>query len=91
MHLSVLALKVVLHFFKARSRNAPISSVMSVHPSVCPRISAHLRLDKFSWNLVLEASTKICREARSLVKVKKKSQALYMKTFVSLTAVRNIL
>jgi hypothetical protein len=73
MHVSALALKVVSLFLKARSRKAPISSVMSVDPSVCPRISARFRLGKFSWNLILQTSTKICRGARSLVKLKKKS------------------
>ena len=36
-----------------KSREVPISSVMSVRPSVCPPASVLLPLDRFLWNLIL--------------------------------------
>ena len=41
---------------------------MSVCPSVCPHGRTRLLLDGFSWNLIYEYFTKICRESSSLIK-----------------------
>jgi len=42
---------------------------MSVRSSVCPHGTTWLTLDRFSWNLVLEGFSKICRENSRFIKV----------------------
>ena len=46
----------------AKLRKGIISSVMSVRPSARPLGTARLPLDRFSWNLISEYFSKICRE-----------------------------
>ena len=49
-----------------------------------PHATARLALDVFSWNLVLDTSTKIRRQSPNLVKIGQRYQALHMKTSVRL-------
>jgi hypothetical protein len=49
-----------------------------------PHVLALLLLDRFSWNLILEACTTICRESPNLVKIGRHHQALYVKSKVRL-------
>jgi hypothetical protein len=42
---------------------------MSVRPSVCSHRTTLLTLDSFSWNLILESFSKICRKNSRLIKV----------------------
>jgi hypothetical protein len=48
---------------------ASISFVMSVCPSVCPHVITRLPLDRFSWNLVFEDSSKIFQQNAGLYKI----------------------
>jgi hypothetical protein len=48
--------------------------------SVCPRTSAKLPLDGFSWNLMLRTFMKICQETINVVKIEQKHRSLYVKT-----------
>ena len=41
----------------------------SVCMSIFPHVSAHLPLDEFPLNFILEAFTKICRETINLVQI----------------------
>ena len=45
----------------AKFRNATVSFVMFVRPSVCPLGTTRLPLDGFSWNLIFECFLKVCR------------------------------
>jgi len=61
-------------------RKMTISFVMSVCPSVLPHGITLLRLDGFSWNMIFEASSRICRENPSFFKIGQAPRVLYMKT-----------
>jgi hypothetical protein len=43
---------------------------MSVRPSICPHGTTRLPLDGFSWNLILENFSKICRENSSFNQIR---------------------
>jgi hypothetical protein len=49
-------------------------------PSVCPRGTARLLLDGFSWNLIFEYFSKICWENSSLIKIGEEWRVLHIKT-----------
>jgi hypothetical protein len=57
----------------AKLRKATVSFVMSVHPSVCLSVYPHgttqLSLNVFSWNLIFDTISKICRENWNYVKI----------------------
>jgi len=62
-----------------QSRNAPISFVTSVCPSILKYQRVDLRLEGFQWNLILGNFSKTCRENPNLLKVGgKKYQTLYI-------------
>jgi hypothetical protein len=46
----------------AELRKATVSSAVSVYPSVRPHGTTLLPLDEFSWRLIFEYFSKICRE-----------------------------
>jgi hypothetical protein len=50
--------------------------------SVCPRGTTRLPLGRFSWNLIFEYFSKICRENSSIIRNGQEKEALYMKTKV---------
>jgi len=50
-------------------RKTTNSFVMSVRPSVRPDKTTRLPLDRFSWNLIFENSSKICRENSSFITI----------------------
>jgi len=52
----------------AKFRKATVSVVMSVRLSVCPHGTTRLPLDGFSWNLIFERVSKICRGNPSYIK-----------------------
>jgi hypothetical protein len=64
----------------AKLRNATISFVMSV----CPQGTTRLPLDRFSWNLIFEDFSKICRKISSFIKMWQEKRVLYVKTWVHL-------
>jgi len=58
--------------FEARSQNCEtglLASVMSVCPFVHAHVTTRLPLDGFSWNLIFEDFSKICRENLSFIKI----------------------
>jgi len=57
---------------------------MFVRPSVCPHVSARLALIGFSWDFILEASTKICRENPNLATIGQKYREIYMTNYARL-------
>ena len=67
-----------------------LSVSLTACPSVCPRVSARLIVDGFSWNFILETFIKICLESPDLFS--EISGTLYwdLSTFMLLTAVRNV-
>jgi hypothetical protein len=52
---------------------------MSVRLSVRPHGTTRLPLDGFSWNLIFEDFSKICRENSSVTKIGQEQRLLYMK------------
>jgi hypothetical protein len=58
--------------------------VLSVRFSACPSAHLHetnrLPLNGFSWNLIFEYFSKICREIPRLIKIWQELTVLYMKT-----------
>jgi len=68
-------------FAKLRKRLL-ITSCLSVSVSVCPHGTTRLPLDGFSWNLILEYLSNICREYSSLIKIGQEKRVLYMKTII---------
>ena len=68
--------------FQAPSQNCEkvtISSYLSVRPSVCPHGTTRLQQHGFSWNLIFEYLSKICRENASFSKLWEEQRVLYMK------------
>ena len=63
-------------------RKAIISFVMPVLLSVRPHGTTRLPPDGFSWNLVFEYVSKVCRETSGIVKIGQKESVLYMKTSI---------
>jgi len=63
-----------------------ISFVMSVCLSICPSVRARgttrPQSDGFSWNLILEDFSKICREDLRFIEIWRGWRILYSKTFV---------
>jgi hypothetical protein len=55
---------------------------MSVCLSVCLHGTTLLPLDEFSWSLIFEDFSKICRENSSFIKIKHEKRVLYMTTCV---------
>jgi hypothetical protein len=53
----------------AKLRKVAISFFMSVRPSICPHGTTRVSLDGFSWNLIFEYFSKICREKSSFSKI----------------------
>ena len=53
---------------------------IQTRPSVGPHGTTRLPLDGFSWNLILEYFSKICRENLNFIKIYQKWRVLYMKT-----------
>ena len=62
-------------------REATISFVCR---SVCPLVGPHgttpIPLGQFSWNLILQYVSQICRENSSFIKIGQEQRVLYMKT-----------
>jgi len=52
---------------------------------ICLQVSTRLRLDGFTWNLILRTFMKICRENPNFVKIGHKYWAIYTKTKVPYT------
>ena len=72
---------VSLHYgsscpFSARSQNCEMQLLGSLCPSVCTRGTSRLPLDGFSWILIFEHFSKICRENSSFL------MKLYVKTSI---------
>ena len=67
----------------AKSWKAAIGFVMSV----CLHITIYLPLDGFSLNFISNIINKICTENSSLVTIRQKYQALYMKTYIRFTVI----
>ena len=59
-------------------RKAAISFVTSVRPHGTTR----LPLDGFSWNLIFEDFSKLCRENSCFIKIGQERRVLYMKTYI---------
>ena len=64
-------------------RKATISFVMYVCPYVCPHETTRLPLDVFSWNLIFQYFSKICRENSSFFKIWQEYLVLYMQTSIN--------
>jgi hypothetical protein len=62
-------------------RKATISYVMSVCLCVCLHGTTRFPLNVFSWALILEYFSKICRENSGFIKMWQEWQVLYMKTY----------
>jgi hypothetical protein len=70
--------------FYALSQNCEKRLLASLYPSVCPSVlpsawNTRLTLDRFSWNLIFDCFSKICRENSSLTKMRQEKRILYMK------------
>ena len=63
------SLRIPFLYAFTKLRKATISFVMSVRSSVRPHGTTRLPLDEFSWNLIFECFSKICRENSSLIKI----------------------
>jgi hypothetical protein len=72
----------------AKLRKANMTFVMSVcwsvRPSVCPHKITRLALNWFSWNLISEVFSNICRGTSNLIKIWYEWWVPYMKIFVYL-------
>jgi hypothetical protein len=66
------------------AKKVPISSCLSVRPSVCPHGTIRLQPHGFSWNLVFEYLSKMFRENSSLSKLWEEQRVRYMKTNIHL-------
>jgi hypothetical protein len=64
-------------FAKLRKR---LSFIMSVRLSVRLRGTTRFPLDGFSWNLIFEGVSKICRDNSRFIKIGQEYWVLYMKT-----------
>jgi hypothetical protein len=61
-------------------RRLSTSSCLSVCPSVRPHGTTRLPLDGFSWNLVFDYSSKVCRENSSFITIWQEKRVICMKT-----------
>jgi hypothetical protein len=77
IHQSLVTNKEVSAFPSANHCQGQLQSLQSLYippqcPSVYPRASARLSLDRLPWNLILGTFTKICRENTNLFKIRQK-------------------
>ena len=79
-HLQVCKL---LGFF-IELRKALVSFIKSSHMAALVHGTTFLSLARFLWDFVIGTFIKICQENSSLVKIRLKCDALYMKTLVCL-------
>jgi hypothetical protein len=79
-----LMLFQVIQFFSDAFENCDKglfdSSCLSVLPSIRPRGTTRLPLDGFSWNLIFECFSKICREYSSFLKIWQEWLLIYVET-----------
>ena len=68
----------------AKLQTATLSFLMSVHLSVRPLGTSRLSLDEFSWNLIFDYFSKICRENSGFIQVWQEKRVLYMQTNINL-------
>jgi hypothetical protein len=68
LRLPLLYTSVLLGAF-AKLRKATVSFVMLVRLSVCPHETTRLPIYGFSWYLIFEYFSKICRENSSFIKI----------------------
>ena len=61
-------------------RKATTNFIISVCVSVCPHGIVRLTLDGFSWKLIFECFSKICRRISGLIKIGQEYWLLYVKT-----------
>ena len=57
-----------------------LSFILSLCPSVCPHWTSPFQPDRFSWYLIFDYFSKICRGNSSLIKIWQELPVLYMKT-----------
>ena len=64
--------------------------ITSIRPPVRPHETTRLPLDGFSWNLMYECFSKICRKNSSLIKVWEEWRILYVKAYIYIYICDNI-